>query len=251
MAASSPKKGDLILGLTPSEAKLIILGVVSSNEPPKVDMNKLAEKGGYKLGSASVLYNKAKRKLFELHGDAANGATASTADDASPALGPSGGDIGAPATPTPKKTPGRRKQDNAAVTPVKRKGTPANDESTAEPPMKTAVDPETPKPKRQRKTPAKKGRGAAAESNGADGEASGGIPKDNTTTTPTIKPEPNVNVTVKTELTGDDDDPFAAELETELGSDIIKGEYDEMFDANTMDTAPTTCNAWREPETLL
>lgn len=131
-------------------------------------MNKLAEKGGYKLASASVLYNKAKRKLFELHSDVANGATASTADDASPAPGPSGGDIRAPATPTPKKTPGRRKRDNAAVIPAK--GTPANDE-------KTEVDPETPKPKRQRKRPAKKGRGAAAESNGADGEASQGTSK--------------------------------------------------------------------------
>ncbi|KAL2004896.1 hypothetical protein VTN00DRAFT_3169 [Thermoascus crustaceus] len=233
MAASSPKKADLILGLTPSEAKLIILGVVSANGPPKVDMNKLAERGGYKPGSASVLYNKAKRKLFELHGDAANGGTANTADDANPALGPSGDDIGTPATPTPKRTPFRRKRDNATATPAK--GTPI------ETPVRTEVDPETPKPKRQRKTPAKKGRGAAAESNGADGEASQGTAKDNTTTTPRIKPEPNVNV--ETELNGDDDDPLGAELETELGSDIVKGEYDEMFDGNTMDAAPTTSNA--------
>lgn len=37
MAATTPKaKGDVILGLTPTEAKLIILGVLVADEQPKV-----------------------------------------------------------------------------------------------------------------------------------------------------------------------------------------------------------------------
>lgn len=108
----------------------------------KVDYDKLAEKTGYKNGaSASVMYNKAKRKFSELYGIRSLG----NEDGAS-----ASGDGAAAKSPKKPRTPAKRKNGTGAAaneTPT----TPARDQDVEEPATPTQ------QPKRQRKTPAKKG----------------------------------------------------------------------------------------------
>lgn len=113
-----------------------------------MDYDKVAEYGGYTKGSASVLYRKAHKKLMEAYN-----LTNVNADD--------DGAVG-PATPAkPPKTKARgsasaKKRKGAAETTPGAPG--AEDTANGD-----AVEAETPtKPKRQRKTPAKKGAAAAA-----------------------------------------------------------------------------------------
>ncbi|PYI22247.1 hypothetical protein BO99DRAFT_471430 [Aspergillus violaceofuscus CBS 115571] len=157
MAARGAAKPEGWFGLTINEARLIVLGQMCCDSTgKKVDYEKVAVRGGYKnAASAMTVYRNAKRRLAELStswpedsADAANNST----------------------TATPLKTPTKRKRGKAAdATPDDMLATPSG---TVE--GEAAV---TPKPKRVRKTPAKK---AAApkvvipkvEEGDSDGEAS-------------------------------------------------------------------------------
>ncbi|RAL05951.1 putative histone h1.3 [Aspergillus ibericus CBS 121593] len=95
---STPKsnKPEGLLGLSTAEARMILLGVLSSDESGKVDFDKMAVLGGYKNApSASTLYRGAKRKLL----GGQNGTTST------PSKGPAA---------TPKKTPAKGKKGKAA-----------------------------------------------------------------------------------------------------------------------------------------
>ncbi|GKZ20756.1 hypothetical protein AbraIFM66951_003057 [Aspergillus brasiliensis] len=106
MSAPKPNQPESLLGLTMSEARMILLGVLSSDESGKVDFDKLAVKGNYKNAqSASTLYRKAKRRLLEVHNNPAEGSGTSI----SPAKEP------ASTTATPKKTPAKRGKDKAVA----------------------------------------------------------------------------------------------------------------------------------------
>ncbi|PYI04080.1 hypothetical protein BO78DRAFT_179905 [Aspergillus sclerotiicarbonarius CBS 121057] len=64
---STPKsnKPDGLMGLSTAEARMILLGVLSSDDSGKIDFDKMAVLGGYKNApSASTLYRGAKRKLL-------------------------------------------------------------------------------------------------------------------------------------------------------------------------------------------
>ncbi|RHZ62796.1 putative histone h1.3 [Aspergillus thermomutatus] len=152
MASPAKAKPEGILGLSASEAKILLLGFLCITEQYKVDYEKLASKGGYTAGSASVLFLKAKRKLVELNPDNSTENGSSTAGEASSSK---------PATTTPKKGPAKRKK---AVAGAEDGG--ADGEEAATPT----------KPKRQRKTPAKKGAAAKAEGgNVENGNSASGV----------------------------------------------------------------------------
>ncbi|OJJ44600.1 hypothetical protein ASPZODRAFT_134684 [Penicilliopsis zonata CBS 506.65] len=158
MATPSKLKPDSILGLSASEAKLIILGVLCNGEQAaKVDYEKLAQRGGYKnASSASVMYLKSKRKLFELHPDAAvavNGEVSST-----------GGNIEGPKA-TPKKGSGKRK---TPATSTPKEIAAGGEEATIDQPVTP-----TQKPKRQRKSTKKILPKEAARSTGTGKDSNG------------------------------------------------------------------------------
>ncbi|EAW10297.1 putative histone h1.3 [Aspergillus clavatus NRRL 1] len=141
---STPVKGkpEGPLGLSASEAKVLLLGILCIGEGFKVDFDKLASRGGWTAGSAATMFGNAKRKLFKLNPDdgAENGNGSFAADgEASSSKA---------ATATPRKTPIKRK-----------KATVAAEDDTA--PGEEAATPT--KPKRQRKTPVKKNAAIKAE----------------------------------------------------------------------------------------
>ncbi|OJJ71225.1 hypothetical protein ASPBRDRAFT_196740 [Aspergillus brasiliensis CBS 101740] len=106
MSAPKPNQPESLLGLSLSEARMILLGVLSSDESGKVDFDKLAVKGNYKNAqSASTLYRKAKRRLLEVHNNPAEGSGTSISPSKEPA----------PTTATPKKTPAKRSKDKAVA----------------------------------------------------------------------------------------------------------------------------------------
>ncbi|PWY67023.1 hypothetical protein BO83DRAFT_391495 [Aspergillus eucalypticola CBS 122712] len=73
MSALKLNQPETLLGLSMAEARMIILGVLSSDKSGKVDFDKMAVKGGYKNAqSASTLYHKAKRRLFDIHNNPAD-----------------------------------------------------------------------------------------------------------------------------------------------------------------------------------
>ncbi|PYH47365.1 putative histone h1.3 [Aspergillus saccharolyticus JOP 1030-1] len=121
-------------GLSIHEARLIILGVMCADSSGKPDYEKIAIKGGYKnAASAMTVYRNAKRRLSDIQADC---------------FGPAGNADGSvPATPL--KTPTKRKRGKAAdATP---------DDTLVTPSGSTLAEPAViPKPKRVRKTPAKK-----------------------------------------------------------------------------------------------
>lgn len=147
MATGVKNKPDGLLGLTVSDARVLILGMICTDSSGKVrytnvltylpekdsfgfqvDNDKLASKGGWKnAASASTTYRNAKRKLAELN---------ITSEDT-------------PATPVQTTT----SSTEPLSTPKKSKGRPpkktATDDSTP------TSDQATPKSKRQRKTPSK------------------------------------------------------------------------------------------------
>ncbi|PWY93536.1 hypothetical protein BO94DRAFT_582919 [Aspergillus sclerotioniger CBS 115572] len=122
---STPKsnKPEGLMGLSLAEARMILLGVLSSDDAGKVDFDKMALLGGYKNApSASTLYRNAKRKLLSENAGNQDGTTST------PSKGPAA---------TPKKTPAKRKKGKA-------------DEEDGE--VATGASPAPPKPKRQKAT---------------------------------------------------------------------------------------------------
>lgn len=77
---------------------------VSDTHAIQVDFEKLADNGGYKLGSARTLYNGARRKLFKLYGDNVKGQADET--DGAPS----------PVKKARKSTAGRKRKQDAADT---------------------------------------------------------------------------------------------------------------------------------------
>ncbi|KAL4890997.1 hypothetical protein BDV59DRAFT_183514 [Aspergillus ambiguus] len=127
MSSPVKSKPEELLGLSLSEARLILLGTLCVDDSGKVDSEKLARRGNYKnAASASTSYRTAKRKLIDFNPD----------------------DQDASAANTPTKS---------VVTQKKGKGRPnkavADDSAPATPVAKDGGSPS--KAKRVRKTPAK------------------------------------------------------------------------------------------------
>ncbi|KAE8355630.1 hypothetical protein BDV28DRAFT_145955 [Aspergillus coremiiformis] len=77
MSAKSKPEG--VLGLTNSEQKVLLLGILCTDESNKLDYEKLATYGGYKnIASASTTYRSAKRKLQDCQPEPTPSAEAST-----------------------------------------------------------------------------------------------------------------------------------------------------------------------------
>ncbi|ODM23783.1 hypothetical protein SI65_01372 [Aspergillus cristatus] len=143
---SGKAKPEALLGLSASEAKLILMASYLSTDQ-KVDYEKLAQLGGYKTAaSASTLYRNAKRKLAEYIPanlqNSGGGATNTNANtpDATPANTPK-------KTPTKRKTPAKGGEDgNGAVeespTKQKKQRTPAKEAKMKE--AKDESEPGTP-----------------------------------------------------------------------------------------------------------
>ncbi|KAL4770422.1 hypothetical protein BDW60DRAFT_209084 [Aspergillus nidulans var. acristatus] len=130
MAAAGKGKSEGLLGITQSDARILLLGILSADNAGKIDFKKLSVIAPYKNpATAYSAYRQARKRFY-----AANG----TVDPSS---------SGAQATP-PKKAPAKKKGAAAAVD-----SDSANEDGDtlvegAEPVSPTP----TPKPKRQRKT---------------------------------------------------------------------------------------------------
>ncbi|RDW81382.1 putative histone h1.3 [Aspergillus mulundensis] len=137
MATAGKGKPEGLLGLTQSEARLLLLGVLYTDGTGKVDFEKLAIKAPYKnVSSASSSYRQAKRRFLLANG-VAEPSSAS-----------------AQITP-PKKAPAKRKSAAATPAPVDTDAVRGNDDDFV-PEREEPVSPTpTPKPKRQRKTASK------------------------------------------------------------------------------------------------
>lgn len=169
---SSPAKDakrDLLAGLTSAEARLLLLGLASAGDIPKVDIadidastqlehvlslrrslasqvdfEDLAQRAGYKTGhSARVMYHKAKRKFFELHAKNDGATVDAVSGD---------GDAALRASPNGKR---QTKRTNAAA------GTPAAESDSTPPalgegPLVQEQATPTPSAKKPRKTPTKR-----------------------------------------------------------------------------------------------
>ncbi|PKY02069.1 hypothetical protein P168DRAFT_40466 [Aspergillus campestris IBT 28561] len=137
MATKGKPEG--LVGLSVAEAKVLLLGILCTDNTGKLDGDRLAAKGNYKNGaSAKTMHRVARKALFERNlGEDEASPSATTADTTAPADG-----TAAPA-PTPKKTPTKRRKKDVAAAETGLNGD-TEDEIV------------TPKPKRQRKTPVKK-----------------------------------------------------------------------------------------------
>ncbi|KAL2814300.1 hypothetical protein BJX63DRAFT_431456 [Aspergillus granulosus] len=174
MNAQKGKQGT-ILGLTPNDAKLVLLGVLYTSNDGKVEFEKFMSNGYKNTASAYSAYRQAKRKLFDANttsGDASS--TAVTHVSADTAHDPTANRN--PVEETPKKTPTKRKK--AAVTAAVDEdisGGNAGGEAPSVPPKKRA-----------QRTPAEKKVVAKKE------DDVGGDNDENTNTTPSKKVPQNL-----------------------------------------------------------
>ncbi|KAE8394677.1 hypothetical protein BDV23DRAFT_179457 [Aspergillus alliaceus] len=78
---SAKAKPEGLLGLSNTEQKILLLSILCTDETNKLDLEKLAQYGGYKnSASASTTYRNAKRKLSDYKPDQPTSAEASTAN---------------------------------------------------------------------------------------------------------------------------------------------------------------------------
>ncbi|KJK66890.1 hypothetical protein P875_00127777 [Aspergillus parasiticus SU-1] len=78
---SNKPKPDTLLGLTNSEQKILLLSILCTDESNKLDLDKLAQYGGYKNpASASTTYRNAKRKLSDYKPEPSTSAEGSAAN---------------------------------------------------------------------------------------------------------------------------------------------------------------------------
>ncbi|PTU24073.1 hypothetical protein P175DRAFT_0489238 [Aspergillus ochraceoroseus IBT 24754] len=155
------KQNESLLGLSLSEARIILLGMLCTDSSGKVDFEKLAVKGSYKNASSSgSSYHQARRKFFNINGDPQSQGGGTSTAAASPGTQK-------PKSRTPKQSPVKRKREAAAAA-AAAAAAPA-DSDNANP---DGVVPSTPKPKRQCKTsPKKKEVAPKGESDEADIES--------------------------------------------------------------------------------
>ncbi|PKX92965.1 putative histone h1.3 [Aspergillus novofumigatus IBT 16806] len=202
MASPAKAKPEGILGLSAAEAKILMLGFLCITDQYKIDYEKLASKGGYTAGSANVMFNKAKRKLAELNADNSTKNGSSAAGEASSSK---------TATATPKKGQAKRKKAAAAA--------------DAEDGGAEGEEAATPtKPKRQRKTPAKKGAAATAKAGDDSVENGNGAPE--------VKPEPSKSEDiVKNEPMEEGNDDSELTVKVELDEVMNDADLDAELDA--------------------
>ncbi|KAL4749819.1 hypothetical protein BDW72DRAFT_125720 [Aspergillus terricola var. indicus] len=130
MAATGKGKPEGLLGVSQSDARILLLGVLSADNTGKIDFKKLSDIAPYKnTATAYSSYRQARKRFY-----AANG----TVDPSS---------SGAQATP-PKKAPSKKKGAPAAVD----SDTANEDGDTLAEGAEPVSPTPTPKPKRQRKT---------------------------------------------------------------------------------------------------
>ncbi|KAL4899774.1 hypothetical protein BDW74DRAFT_183420 [Aspergillus multicolor] len=215
MAAAGKAKPEGILGVSQSEARLLLLGLLCTDEPGKVDFDKLVIKGSYKnVTSAAVCYRQAKRKFL-----AANGVEPTSTN--------------APITP-PKKIPAKRKIASAAASIAASTDDAVDDDEDYVAEREEPVSPTpTPKPKRQRKA-ASRAQPQVVIKNDPEREQSA-------YNTP-IKPEQKQ---LEAELTNSlqSDSPFTTRLgvwrseEQQIMADInVDAEFEEMENRKLVET---------------
>ncbi|PLN82958.1 hypothetical protein BDW42DRAFT_69661 [Aspergillus taichungensis] len=204
MATKGKPEG--LVGLSVAEAKVLLLGILCTDDCGKVDAEKLAAKGNYKNGaSARTIHRAARKALFEKNsGEDEASSSVSTGEAAAPTDG-----TAAPAS-TPKKTPTKRRKKGVAA-------------GETDPNGNAEDEPATPKPKRQRKNPAKK---AGASYSTPDIEAS------NNGASPVIINPPNNGVKVEagtTAVTSSSHPPVKCEDtdSTSTSELIVKGAMDD------------------------
>ncbi|KAL4922501.1 hypothetical protein BDW62DRAFT_53964 [Aspergillus aurantiobrunneus] len=104
MSATGRSKPEGLLGLTQSEARLILLGFLYTDDSGKIDFEKLAAHAPYKNAqSASSSYRQAKKRFYDQNSKYLD----------CPAMG-AGGNPGPFNAPT-KKSPSKRKRAPAAI----------------------------------------------------------------------------------------------------------------------------------------
>ncbi|KAL3473439.1 hypothetical protein BJX99DRAFT_198525 [Aspergillus californicus] len=144
---ATPAKGKLegLFGLSMSEARLLILGLICTDVSGKVDFERVAALAPYKnVSSASSSYGQAKRKLNSLNPELLSSGSGTA---------PTPTEKRTPAKATPRKTPTKRKRTGAAnADAASPDGGPATEDNMLSP---------TPKPKLQRKSLAENAQPAA------------------------------------------------------------------------------------------
>ncbi|KAE8382953.1 hypothetical protein BDV26DRAFT_287993 [Aspergillus bertholletiae] len=116
---SNKTKSNTLLGLSNSEQKILLLSLLCTDESNKLDLEKLAQYGGYKnSASASTTYRNAKRKLSEYKPESPISAEASSAAN------------------TPKRGRPLKKAAAAAETPMAADPEPAEQEAAPAPKAK-------------------------------------------------------------------------------------------------------------------
>ncbi|KAL4885574.1 hypothetical protein BJY04DRAFT_214367 [Aspergillus karnatakaensis] len=163
MATPVKGKAEGIMGLSNDAARLLLLGMLCSDNTGTIDFEKLTLAGGYKNAkSASSAYRQVKKRFCDSNSNIVDSPAAAPIPSSDAAESPN-----KPLTP-PKRTPTKRKAASAAIVTDSANATGTNtveDEQLALP---------TPKPKRQRKAPAKKAAAVKAEAED-DGDQNTGI----------------------------------------------------------------------------
>ncbi|RMJ27563.1 hypothetical protein PHISP_01551 [Aspergillus sp. HF37] len=232
MSTPTKPKADAMLGLSHTDAKILIWGIFCITDQGKIDYDKLAEKAGYKNGaSASVTYRNARKNFLSVNaGDADVTGTAAE-------------------TPT-KKTPNKRKANGKAGGGADAEGDEGTESAAAA--NGGAEGGETSTPKRQRKTPTKKGtavkvtkkKGQAKDADNegeGDGENEGEDTPVSTPTKPKRKSNPKSKTAMKgataVKQEGDEDEELALTTKTNLsagmelpGDSSVEREIEDMDD---------------------
>ncbi|THC99711.1 hypothetical protein EYZ11_000761 [Aspergillus tanneri] len=203
MSSGAKAKPEGLLGLSLAEAKAILLGLLCMDEGGKASKrwSALAQRGGYKNGaSAGTSYRAARRKLNEYSANFEQESLfVTTNTEAAPIS----------AANTPKKTPGKRNKAAADI-----EG--ADNEKT-----------ESPKSKRQRKTPVKKGAAAKLK----------GIPEENEDQD-MLNHEADAEDSKKAVNVKTEDDGLMARQE--IDADSVMGEIDIDVELEAMESTKTS-----------
>ncbi|KAL4867383.1 hypothetical protein BDV12DRAFT_122129 [Aspergillus spectabilis] len=212
MASATKNKTEGLMGLSQSEARLILLGVLLSDSSGKVDFQKLAREAPYKnAASASTSYRLAKKRFHDFNSSILeNSATCQTSS-------PDSTESPNKSLTTPKKTPTKRKRAPAGIDTDA-----ANTNGTTTAEGDCSASP-TPQPKKQRKLPTKKAVAVKMEV-----EADQLTRIRNTVTNP-IKSEPKLPAPNNTVATENEEIPKRKSLKSEEEEIMTDLDIDDEF----------------------
>ncbi|RMZ39220.1 hypothetical protein CA14_003807 [Aspergillus flavus] len=200
---SNKPKPDTLLGLTNSEQKILLLSILCTDESNKLDLDKLAQYGGYKNpASASTTYRNAKRKLSDY-----------------------------------KPEPPTSAEGSAANTP--KRGRPPKKAAAAEPPMAADTEPveeeAAPAPKAKRQRIIKKGIAKVIKKDSYEGQI-------NRSSEDTVKSEPSSSMAeTKGSIKSEDSSVKGEDVSIKEEMRSIKQEPEDIYDdCKTEDESPMT-----------